>query len=132
METKIKDVSHLYMGCPLLSEEGAKDTKSYTWFDRVSDGKHKPILSRLEDMTEEDAKELLKIRYGRAGWFNPIYERHSSLCVDFYFYDSNQKKCVSQLDWDTLNAESVAYLLSKGYDLFNLIPSGEAIDRKTL
>lgn len=67
----------------------------------------KPILRRLEDMTEEEAWEYsdaVGYRYNRAGHTDTIQHE----------------------------AAGTAYLLSKSFDLFGLIDSGLAIDSKTL
>lgn len=81
-------------------------------------------------MTEDEAKELLRIRYSKPGFnFNPIYERHSSLCIDFKFEHEAGRFNHTQLDWDCLDGESIRYLLSKHFDLFGLIDAGLAIDK---
>lgn len=147
---EIKGVLHFYLGCQVLIEsemfgvngkpdkiidiltqvnaDGSVECKNHT----PPEDDFKPILRPLSSMTEEEAKELLRIRYARNGWAEPIYERHSSICIDFKFASSDGKFNQTQLDWDMLDAASVAYLISKGFDLFNLIPEGKAIDATSL
>jgi len=126
METKFKDVAHLYKKVDILiCEPGVEPVSHYLegvdWHldkaiaERVSYPFEwvKPILSRLEDMTEEDRKTAYSFSNDVEhiiGWCTmPTFE-------GFLLQD----------------AKAISYLLSKGYDLFNLIPSGEAIDRKTI
>jgi hypothetical protein len=66
----------------------------------------KLILRRLDSMTEEEAKEI--------GWWDEG-EIH-------YAKDFNSK-------W-MFSAENMLYLLSKGFDLFDLIDAGLAIEDK--
>lgn len=65
----------------------------------------KPILRRLEDMTEGDLEDMAEKERSAPVTKLPTIEGH---------------------------AESVAYLLSKHFDLFGLIDAGLAIDAKTL
>lgn len=137
---KIETYLHLYLGCKgmveILSPDGytwekpiKTNLKPYTLYE-IQRGVYrnfKPILRPLSDMTEEEAKELLTIQYWRPGQ-SPIYERHSDICIDFYFYYDG-KKNYTQLDWDSLNSQSFRYLLKQGFDVFNLIGENLAIDK---
>lgn len=86
--------------CTLISSNGyinqgkiLTDDLIFRW--QFGDFKIKPHLRRLEDITEEESDELLKLEPDPIG---------------FRF----------------------AYLIYKGYDLFGLIDSSEAIDIKTI
>lgn len=89
-----------------------------------------PILRKLSDMTEEEAKELLRIRHPKG-----IYERHSSLCIDYYWQEGHLpqgKKYEYQMDLSEATPDQFHYLLSRGFDLFGLCEAGLAIDKSTL
>lgn len=134
---KIEDYLHLYIGCEtnfgkLVAIDYYSNYAVCLIENRLEAGdlkECKPILRPLSDMTEEEAKKLLTIRYHHPGQ-EPIYQRHSSLCIDFKFYYSETKFSETQLDYDCLDAFSVHYLISIGIDLFGLIESGFAISIK--
>lgn len=68
----------------------------------------KPILRKLESMTEEEAAELLNLCDGEV----------------FAWTDQNDRKKFAY------TAQGFHYLLSRGFDLFGLIDSGLAIAQK--
>lgn len=70
----------------------------------------KPILRKLEDLTDEDAQEV-------------GYDNAYSFLVD----NNSYVNCVGPF-----LPRSFHYLVSQGYDVFGLIPAGLAIDAKTL
>lgn len=189
METKFKDVAHLYKNVDILiCEPGIEPVSHYLegidWHlnkviaERVSYPIEwiKPILSRLEDMTEEDWIKCFELSRGAYDQnYNATLTRMSptemeftmgkaqfifgfhrcfdndvrigaGLCFFSRRYLIKEELAVGETGieshetgYNDLKIEQVLnvnhiflYLLSKGYDLFNLIPSGEAIDRKTL
>jgi len=88
----------------------------------------KPILRPLSDMTEEEAKEVVNRQF--KSWSIPIYEGHSSLCIDVKFQiDVGNKFNHTQIDYDRISPDAFHYLLKQGFDLFNLIPAGLAVDK---
>lgn len=127
MEKKLSDYIHYYIGCRCLNTWFAIEHKlcdsdwrlraydsaavkpymlennhNVTWTDSI-----KPILRRLEDMTEEEDK---------------IYH---SLCG------------IANFNADSVNIthdtpESFHYLLKQGFDLFSLIQNNLAVDGKEL
>jgi len=82
----------------------------------------KPILRRLEDMTEVDARDFLKQAIPGAE-----YVDHNDFAVIW-------KSQGSRADIWFLHAPPAAfrYLLQQQFDLFGLIDAGLAIDAKTL
>jgi hypothetical protein len=130
MTTKFKDVAHLYFGCQLQTEEGIgklnelnndeECEQPITCYDLVHAflryDEVKPILRPLSDMTEEEATEVG--RRGSEGW-NIIAKGEPISC----------NADVSKLGLGVVHrqAAETAYLLSRGFDLFGLIESGEAI-----
>jgi len=130
MSKTFKEVAHLYLGCDVKIEESEKailckvgsyemgedceityenqdvDSGFCGEWETVEVEAHtiKPILYRLDDMAEKD---LAMVQL-------TIIDRDLQLF--------NRAWTISQF----------AFLLSKNYDLFNLIDNGQAIDAKTL
>lgn len=126
------------------------------WGTSVDGTEFKIILRRLEDMTEEEATDLvLKL------WSDEDIEPNE-IDVDVHPDDGGNmldgdmacvievwcrcfegqigvRKCGSIILFDEVGTvqrvhnvpQAFQYLLSKGFDLFNLISSGDAIDAKT-
>lgn len=84
----------------------------------------KPILRRLDSITEEEARELYKLRYPLESW-----EGESALndwWLEFYeFYIPERLNCLGC-------PSAWLYLLSIGIDLFGWIDAGLAIDKATI
>jgi hypothetical protein len=122
MSKEIKDYLHLYLGCECMTPKGIGKLFRYdietnwTWCvfgimgPEFEDSGHienvKPILRPLSDMSEEEKIEL-KLNVVQASTIN-----HAS-----------------EIMW---TFEQVRILLSKHFDLFNLIGEGLAIDKTTL
>ena len=136
MEKTFKEVAHLYLGCTI------KGLSHGEWFlspsilarEQNSEGEFlysKPILHRLEDMTDKDAIELVSL------WSDIFLNvekkdvRYKKLNFEFN-YASSRRVRTEQVDFCKLNSNQFLFLLSKHYDLFNLIDNGHAIDAKTL
>lgn len=110
-QTSFKDIQHLYLGCKCKCEKGTMiytlssiDRKGMALFSDsfgnemwLSPDKWKPLLRKLDSMTEEERGE-----------FYSLNNTHH-----------NKEQC---------EARNTFYLLSKHFDLFNLIESGEALD----
>ncbi len=126
-----KDVAHLYLGCDVVIDydpagiAGMLIDKCVGVSDygiSVSNGyiekfeKTKPILRKLDSMTEDEKKELITINDAEGSISAISFNINSNL--DFYFKRTN--------------FAVVAFLLSKYFDIFNLIDSGQAIDAKTI
>ena len=112
-------------GSVMLRDSTTNFTPDEDWiendrgFDILSDGV-KPVLRRLEDMTEGEAYE-----YGIVAkvWHDGTAESYM------------RKKSFASREHAVVGKYRVAglmFLLSKSFDLFNLIDSGLAIDSKTI
>lgn len=156
-EKKITDYLHLYMGCRVNTPDGArkllglnglgnatvethpKEIAPSTGYFLYHESQVTPILRPLSDMTEEEAKEffetgasstILNKRIVKSGvlfeysWVSDNPERNNA---DGFSYSEVGMSFAPQL-----NAAKFRWLLSKGFDLFNLIPDGLAIDSTTL
>lgn len=144
---KLKDVLHYYLGCEYRCDyvEGGKI--NYICKDFYGEGKPavrdnensgwiaatliKPILSKLEDMSEEDAIECAKLSEWEPHFTDVKVERtkYGDLLVKWQgnVEGGEQQNITGDMFYC---AEQFHYLLSKGYDLFNLIETNQAIDRK--
>lgn len=159
---EFKEVAHLYLGClakaTYVTKDGDTDKdvpvelKNYRRLESVgiagdrrilmwvggnlSASQHKPILRPLSDMTEEEAYSLI--------FSVDFYKRHEIevtnisdnpwIGISFTVrYDGKGRwwNKTQRLNAD-FNPKQVGYLLSKHFDLFGLIQSGEAIDATTL
>lgn len=113
----IKDYLHFHYGCPCLYRYGPtgewkQGTIKEIALQRVRHGapyEVKPILRPLDSITSDECREqeALQTNYGEVG------------CG-----------CIGTLRMD--NGKSIAYLLSKHFDLFGLIESGMAIEATTI
>ena len=76
-----------------------------------------PILRHLDDMTEADAREIYTIESGNQSTEGNIY--HPKM-KDWFF---NWKK-------GEVKAKTFYWLISRGFDVFGLIESGQAIRKE--
>jgi len=118
MQTQLKDVIHLYLGCQYRVRYIDYEVGQYTvWsvltaarlskLDDLSIADIQIQLRPLSSMTEEELDEVLKIG------------EHQ-----------NNGQSVSGFvrGWKAFGAQTFAYLLKQGFDIFNLIESGQAIN----
>lgn len=143
---ELKSVLHLYIGCKIQSHPHFIPNKrektevpgvciltpdlladllneifpgsiGYTW---------KPIIRKLESITEEEIYDFVKL-------IEPIVcDAYLSCCdILFSYYRGGERhdSCFNLLWCDP---SQFAFLLSKGFDLFGLIDSGQAIDEAAL
>lgn len=153
MEKNIKDYLHLYIGCEVMApcmswdeepvakgiltgihgeyeaeiqfiiDGNAEESPDYAKFIDV-----KPILRKLDSMTEEETAEFKKL----IPWID--FERF--LPGNRWRYNEHEETskhetrvvCNTSAGINTLPMVVVPYLLSKGFDLFGLIDAGLAID----
>lgn len=129
MKKELKDYLHLYLGCEVLTNEGKgiliavfnQDDGVISELVSLSDGGDpdsiewvKPILRLLSDMTEDEFYEFKKLADNDASelaYIENVVNIHTTLFHEF---------------------EATRYLLSKGFDIFSLIPAGLAINKTTL
>lgn len=143
METLTKDIKdylHLYVNSEAKYQVQYVDYANewtapvkltpnrYYHLDDASICSIKLTLRRLEDMTEGEAREFCRLE----GWGEDL-ENVVVLdgCIDFKrVIGSRTESCVTR--FTRCRPAMFVWLLSKGFDLFDLIPAGLAIDKKTL
>lgn len=124
--TKFKDVAHLYMGCEVeWGFEGRKkkgqlvgNGERYGW--QIFDPSNaivpyqqcrieliKPLLRPLDSMTEDEMDDVCR------------YTRDAQRTIGFRF----------SVGIEFIQPDLFNYFLKQGFDLFGLIPNGEAIDK---
>ena len=91
---------------------------------------HKPILRHRDDMTEAEARELWEIQIGEA-WVQDTDET-AIQCLFFNIGNSQMEMADNATFLSVLVGEPKAwnYLISRGFDLFGLIESGQAIRKE--
>jgi hypothetical protein len=145
-EKNLKDYLHLYLGChcvvdgrpaiidsvstnkhiDTVTAQFTDTNDQYDWAVYNDLSEVKLLLRPLSDMTEQEFKEI----------FKPIQPGD---VTDEDFKEAMQhliKNGIDAFDFEGVSAQIVfeytRLLLSKGFDIFELIPSGLAIDKTTL
>jgi hypothetical protein len=123
------DYLHYYIGCDYWTNnsQGNLNAKTLPYIIEMCE-RNKGVqlhLRRLEDMTEEEFFEAVKI-------VDPDANRDDVL----HYYPSFKANGISQMsvaEGDFQKAIYIVhYLLRQHFDLFNLIDAGLAVDQKTI
>lgn len=156
-QVKLKDVLHLYLGCEIQNSTDAYRgtllgvqfpcnaiihcdyfNKSHKIPDSKQWGEHifilekmKPFLRSLDSMTDEESIELVKLSQWESYGDNPhnrIYECYKNNFgkTVVSWGESGREKNIP-LNKTAYTIQEFQYLLKNSFDLFNLIPSGQAI-----
>lgn len=150
---KLKDYLHYYLygkiyevGVSTCTLMGIGDcyytikTKQGTLLTLSDQANIKLVLRRLEDMTADEAIELTRLVVHKDEFINVSTYRHNftnDLMVQWGLLTPAQRaddveyffNATGERSW---SAEQFHYLLRQGFDLFNLIDNGLALDSKTL
>jgi hypothetical protein len=110
-DKKLQDYLHFYMGCKFITDnsEGEVNPETIRFiYPMIEKGYNvQLVLRKLEDWTAEELKTYNTLKGKKTDGVHAVY----------IAYDTPQ----------TFN-----YLLKQGFDLFNLIDAGLAIDAKTM
>lgn len=146
MKKEIADYIHLYKDAKIIHDKYPDTQMTIHNWDKNGDvvmGKsdefqelkphHKLVLRPLSDMTEEEAIELVKISEWKQYGDHPHKREYKAYRNGFNeivvsWGDSIREKNVPETK-EVFGFEEFRYLLSKGFDVFNLIPDGLAIDK---
>jgi hypothetical protein len=91
----------------------------------------KPLLRPLSDMTEEEAVALVLEAVGAKAEFIK-WHTESGEIGGFEWQSDHYRKGQRHNTWyESFEPEGTRYLLSRGFDLFGLIPAGLALDKTT-
>lgn len=93
-----------------------------TWTDSI-----KPILRKLEDITEEEMKSLVLIRYSVGNTLKTVEKVNNTIQFKTSGFTGG-----GIIDLSELSSYQFHYLLKMKFDLFQLIENGLALDSKTL
>ena len=114
---------------------------------RLTDGRVKTVgqdmigntlqlcVRRLESMTEEEAAEMIGFAKLKESHSDAEFKRHPWGVEVWYTVDAGEEGSYpsgTEILFTACNASQFAYLLSKSFDLFNLIDSGLAVDRASI
>jgi hypothetical protein len=157
-DKRIEDYLHLYLGCEVIGKPYAGlpftekqhftvrgvltgvskrcvtchfvDINGVKWDQetRLVFQDVKPILRPLNSMTEEEAVDIYNILYPHVGDYQSPNKKVfivNQYCFGKGIYEENYQSLRDALPYFPI-------LLSKGFDLFDLVPSGLAIDKTTL
>jgi hypothetical protein len=145
MKKDIKDYLHLYLGCE--TDQGVligmvncdNDKEDIQCVCLMKEGglvngaikNIKPLLRPLDDMTEEEGYEVLRRQHSydvmpTQGQYE-VADRYLAYRLDYVH--RNSKVFYQRRPVVPKTPEATRYLLSKGFDLFQLIESGLAIDK---
>lgn len=135
MEKKIEDYLHLYLGCEV------REVMSLGYTDhilspetlvlllcRTKNDAHNifPFLRPLSDMTEEENVVVWDIE---TGGINEAADHKVKMVGVWFSRAANNGGGPLTMDW---KFETTRFFLSKHFDLFDLIPSGLALDATTI
>lgn len=130
MEKKIEDYLHLYLGCDIQYQwhEDIITTNLSARFisecvGSLACSNIKPLLRPLSSMTEEEYAQCAMIVFQKDGIKN--IKTSAILGEGIIRYGIKPDSVIGCF-------ELTKYLLSKHFDLFNLIPDGLAIDKSKI
>lgn len=138
---KIEDYLHLYLGCTVWDSYNDRKGKlvkvstvgvgvlgtSVVWEFEFSE--IKLILRPLSDITNEEVKEFANWEAG----MTLVKFKSDELMLELQYLNIGERETTFyHYYWRQISARQFHYLLSKGFDLFNLIPEGLAIDKTKL
>lgn len=123
MEKKIENYSHLYLGCDVLKTDGQKRKLVGVYVSGALLENTETQLS--DDYRMTDFKLLLRP-------LASMTQEEMRACGNMIYDFSDDPDLSNNWKWQEfeygLHPEQFHWLLSKGFDLFNLIPDGLAID----
>lgn len=132
MKKELKDYLHLYLGCECMIGDlnWKPETNLYGLAPGVDPNHGRPIRTKL------DAHVLNVFSHKTTLILRPL----SSMTEEEqdHVWHAEEPNSILQMENGTkvrkvvLAPERTAYLLSKGFDLFNLIPEGLAVNAETL
>jgi hypothetical protein len=136
MEKNIKDYLHLYLGCECLFNTGVvvRRTLFPEMLIQINKGfaSVELLLRKLDSMNEDEAIECIK-EFDDGLGDDPQFKILGKEDGDWIYVQVGyeETECCWEPKPKWMSAKLVHYLLSKGFDLFNLIDSGLAIEKQS-
>jgi hypothetical protein len=141
-ERDIKDYLHLYLGCDMqYNTHHEPQNEPYILtaknLDEAIEFEERPILRPLSDITDEEIRELFRHDKISKEYSNVSYQRelvmNNILMGITVNYDVTTPDGTYSHSWtlrfSAINAHDFKWLLSKHFDLFQLIDAGLAISK---
>jgi hypothetical protein len=139
---KWKDIAHLYLGCECLVETGIEtqpikltgisydEGELWCHFENTETGYAlvedvKPILRPLSDMTEEERRVLILERYSVSNTLTKSWIDNNVMYFETTGFTQGGKFYINEYTPDIF-----LYLLSRHFDLFNLLDTNQAIKKQ--
>lgn len=143
---QFKDIAHLYLGCSITDGKSVTDMSAHMFLYGNRIERYKPILRPLSDMTEDELMECVILFYGNRNRdiatqklrrikknVEPKMVTKFGTSIPYSVFGDNDKHIMTgTLSSGSLNGEQFLYILKQGFDLFGLIESGQAINKKTI
>jgi hypothetical protein len=137
---KLEDYIHYYIGCNMMySSHHEPQTETYKLtYDTIQGAIEfldRPILRKIEDITDEEIRELINYEKWESIYDGVKYTKTKSGIDIDYVIDAGDGGGYSQshhVSFILLTPQQVVFFTKKGFDMFNLINAGLAIDAKTL
>lgn len=141
----------LYLGCKfrydndvMYTVAGIQDAEVINALGHFHDIKLvKPILRKLESMTEDEVTEVFKLKWrvqrSDHEWISIKFKRQESVFLNpgwsveaVYKQNGKERTMLGTLSMSVFEPLSFQYLLSKSFDLFGWIDAGLALDQNEM
>lgn len=138
MKIELKDVINFYLGCEVITEKGTIWTLEPSNFLSNWQSSYflnsKPLLRPLSDLTKEEAIEVTKpvVVYGDIPNARTYDTYESAFGKTVVFWGDGLRERYIPEDETHFCSEQFTYLIKKGFDLFGLIESNQAVDKTKL
>lgn len=113
---EFREIAHLYIGCQ-TTEGKLIAVTPWTAYVEINHELQSvpledlvPVLRHLDSLTEDEKKTIESLG--------------SDPAIEFFY---ERGKCLKHTWW--MKSKGILYLLKKGFDLFGLIESGEAVNK---
>jgi hypothetical protein len=122
MKTELKDVLHFYLGCDVMHKDGT--TATMISVDRFNAG----FIHHETQMYGEQSKDSLEITPILRS-FSSITEEEKEAYETYYMSLEYEREEDNHAICDAeISAQTTRWLISRGFDMFNLIENGLAIE----
>lgn len=121
MQTQLKDVIHFYLGCKCVELFKLRVGKSDVWEDS-----HGSPITLTPDMLSPELDGYRSYKLILRPLSSMIKEEEKEFDATKVFIRATPVHQIGAMHW---TSETYRWLLSKHFDLFNLIETGQAIEK---